>query len=95
MVAITPVIGESLQKILIGGADYGYHTLTRFFALHAGVLPGLLNPIDSRPHIFVQTPRYQGEETFSKSRHAILAEQVFRDLVAALAVMAAIIGLVL
>ena len=42
MVAITPFIGESLQKIVIGGADYGHHTLTRFFELHAGVLPGLL-----------------------------------------------------
>ena len=28
--------------MVVGGTDYGHHTLTRFFALHAGVLPGLL-----------------------------------------------------
>src|SRR2546425_2709160 len=38
--AITPFIGPELQKLIIGGTDYGHHTLTRFFALHAGVLPG-------------------------------------------------------
>jgi len=26
----------------VGGTEYGHHTLTRFFALHAGVLPALL-----------------------------------------------------
>ena len=36
------MIGPDLQKLVIGGADYGHHTLTRFFALHAGVLPALL-----------------------------------------------------
>ena len=73
MVAITPFIGESLQKIVIGGADYGHHTLTRFFAPACGCPSRAPNPTDSSPHIFVQTPRYQGEETFSESRHAILA----------------------
>ena len=37
-----PVVGPDLRKLAIGGSDYGHHTLTRFFALHAGVLPGLL-----------------------------------------------------
>ncbi|MCY3610265.1 MAG: cytochrome b N-terminal domain-containing protein [Gemmatimonadetes bacterium] len=40
--SITPVVGPALQKVLVGGADYGHLTLTRFFALHAGVLPGAL-----------------------------------------------------
>jgi ubiquinol-cytochrome c reductase cytochrome b subunit len=34
--------GPYLQKLVVGGSDYGHHTLTRFFALHAGVLPALL-----------------------------------------------------
>jgi quinol-cytochrome oxidoreductase complex cytochrome b subunit/mono/diheme cytochrome c family protein len=42
LAGIVPVIGGDLQKIIIGGSDYGHHTLTRFFALHAGVLPGAL-----------------------------------------------------
>ncbi len=37
-----PVVGAELRKLAIGGSDYGHQTLTRFFALHAGVLPGLL-----------------------------------------------------
>ena len=42
IVAITPFIGPQLQKLIIGGPDYGHQTLSRFFALHAGWLPGLI-----------------------------------------------------
>jgi ubiquinol-cytochrome c reductase cytochrome b subunit len=38
----TPFIGEQVQQIAQGGSAYGHHTLTRFFALHAGILPSLL-----------------------------------------------------
>lgn len=38
----TPMIGQQVQQIAQGGAAYGHHTLTRFFALHAGMLPALL-----------------------------------------------------
>lgn len=38
----TPVVGQALQELVVGGSEYGQHTLTRFFALHAGVLPSLL-----------------------------------------------------
>ncbi len=34
--------GPYAQKLVVGGSDYGHHTLTRFFALHAGLLPALL-----------------------------------------------------
>ncbi len=40
--SITPFAGPALQEVLVGGADYGHLTLTRFFALHAGILPGAL-----------------------------------------------------
>ena len=30
--AITPLIGPEIQKLIVGGAEYGHHTLTRFFA---------------------------------------------------------------
>jgi len=42
LAGVTPVIGDDLQRVIVGGTDYGHHTLTRFFALHAGVLPGAL-----------------------------------------------------
>ncbi len=38
----SPVIGPQIQQIAQGGAAYGHHTLTRFFALHAGLLPALM-----------------------------------------------------
>jgi len=42
LAGVVPLIGDDLQRVVIGGADYGHHTLTRFFALHAGVLPAAL-----------------------------------------------------
>lgn len=36
-----PVIGPYLQKVVVGGSDYGNQTLTRFYGLHVGLLPGL------------------------------------------------------
>ncbi len=37
-----PVVGPYLQKIVVGGSDYGNQTVTRFYGLHVGVLPVLL-----------------------------------------------------
>ena len=42
ILSIVPVVGPKLQRLVLGGTDYGHHTLTRFFALHAGVLPLLV-----------------------------------------------------
>ena len=42
LIGSVPFIGPSMQNVVVGGPDYGHHTLTRFFALHAGVLPGML-----------------------------------------------------
>ena len=40
--SITPAAGPDVQRLAVGGNDYGHYTLTRFFALHAGVLPASL-----------------------------------------------------
>src|SRR3954451_24852662 len=37
-----PVFGDDIRQILVGGSDYGNHTLTRFYALHVAILPGSL-----------------------------------------------------
>ena len=42
LATLVPFVGKDLQQLAVGGNEYGHHTLTRFFALHAGVLPGLL-----------------------------------------------------
>jgi len=42
LISGVPVIGDKLQRLVVGDANYGHQTLTRFFAMHAGVLPALL-----------------------------------------------------
>lgn len=42
LMTLVPFAGTELQQIVVGGKDYGHATLTRFFALHAGVLPAAL-----------------------------------------------------
>ena len=37
-----PVMGPAVQRLIVGGAEYGQATLTRFYVLHVGVLPALL-----------------------------------------------------
>jgi ubiquinol-cytochrome c reductase cytochrome b subunit len=37
-----PLIGPYLQKVVVGGSDYGNQTVTRFYGLHVGALPLLL-----------------------------------------------------
>ena len=91
--AITPVIGPSLQKLIIGGSDYGHHTLTRFFALHAGVIPGAIIVL-LVGHIYLfrrhgVTPK----EPRLRPDVAFWPDQVLKDIVASLAVLAAVLFL--
>ena len=37
-----PIVGAATQKLAQGGPEYGSLTLTRFYALHVGVLPALV-----------------------------------------------------
>jgi ubiquinol-cytochrome c reductase cytochrome b subunit len=95
IMGIVPMIGPALQRLVIGGPDYGHHTLTRFFALHAGVLPtGVV--ILLVWHIFLfrrhgitaKDPKRKADEYF-------WPDQVLNDAVACLAVLAAVLFLVL
>ena len=95
IMAIAPVVGPALQRLVIGGADYGHHTLTRFFALHAGVLPACVVVLLGW-HIFLfrrhgitaKDPKRKPDEYF-------WPDQVLNDAVACLAVLAAVLFLVL
>ena len=93
--ALVPLIGPALQKLVVGGADYGHHTLTRFFALHAGVLPAAVILLlfwhiflFRRHGITAKDPKRRPDERF-------WPDQVLKDAVACLAVLAAILFLVL
>src|SRR3954471_24652803 len=92
--AITPIIGPALQKIVVGGSNYGHHTLTRFFALHAGVIPGaIIAFIGAHIYLFRKhglTPK----EPRRRPDAAFWPDQVLRDAVACLAVMAVVLFLI-
>jgi ubiquinol-cytochrome c reductase cytochrome b subunit len=90
LMTLTPVIGDDLQRIVQGGASYGHHTLTRFFALHAGVLPGLLIAVLG---IHIWLFRRHGITTPRSDRplQYFWPDQVLRDAVACLAVLAIVL----
>jgi quinol-cytochrome oxidoreductase complex cytochrome b subunit/mono/diheme cytochrome c family protein len=88
-----PGLGEWLKKIIVGGSEYGHPTLTRFYALHVGILPPLiLVLIIAHVAVFrrhgVTTPKNaEGEGWF-------WPDQAFRDLVVSLLIFGAMLGLV-
>jgi ubiquinol-cytochrome c reductase cytochrome b subunit len=88
----TPGIGTYVQQLAQGGTTYGHHTLTRFFALHAGVLPGLLI-LFLGLHVYVF--RRHGITVWKKDQDQPIApfwpDQVLKDAVACLAVFATIL----
>ena len=95
LLAVVPLIGPALQKLVIGGPEYGHHTLTRFFALHAGVLPAAITGLVvghiylfRRHGITVREPRRRPDAAF-------WPDQVLKDGVACLAVLAAVLFLIL
>jgi ubiquinol-cytochrome c reductase cytochrome b subunit len=93
--AITPLIGPELQKLIIGGADYGHHTLTRFFALHAGVLPGAIIVL-LVGHIYLfRRHGLTAKEPKRRPDAAFWPDQVLKDAVACLAVLATVLFLVI
>ena len=94
LLSIVPLVGPQLQQLVVGGPDYGHHTLTRFFALHAGVLPGLLIfflvlhvALFRRHGICAKLPLKKPDATF-------WPDQVLKDAVAALAVLIVVLILV-
>jgi ubiquinol-cytochrome c reductase cytochrome b subunit len=95
IMALTPIIGPALQKVIIGGADYGHHTLTRFFALHAGVLPGLI-VILLVGHIYLfRRHGLTAKEPRRRPDAPFWPDQVLKDAVACLAVLAVVMFFVL
>ena len=95
MLALVPLVGEPLQQLVVGGSEYGHHTLTRFFALHAGVLPVLLMiflalhvALFRRHGLTIRDPD-RGPDTY------FWPDQLLRDAVACLGVMIVVLVLVL
>lgn len=91
---LTPVIGPAIQKIVVGGADYGHHTLTRFFALHAGVIPGAIIAFIGAHIYLFRKHGLTAKEPKRKPDAPFWPDQVLRDAVACLAVLATVLFLI-
>lgn len=93
--AIVPFVGQFMQRLVVGGPDYGHHTLTRFFALHAGLLPASVVGLLVWHILLFRRHGITAKEPKRKADAYFWPDQVLRDAVACLAVMAAILFLVL
>ncbi|MBC8087099.1 MAG: cytochrome b N-terminal domain-containing protein [Phycisphaerae bacterium] len=95
MVAISPGIGQGLQTVVVGGSSYGHHTLTRFFALHAGVIPGgIIAFIVAHIYLFRRHGVHPKEPRRGPDQ-GFWPEQILRDAVACLAVLLVVIFFIL
>jgi ubiquinol-cytochrome c reductase cytochrome b subunit len=92
--AITPFVGSAVQRIIVGGVDYGHHTLTRFFALHAGVLPGLIVALVVGHIYLFRRHGITPKQPLRKRDAAFWPDQVFKDVVACGAVLATVLFLI-
>ncbi|MDR3639675.1 MAG: cytochrome b N-terminal domain-containing protein [Isosphaeraceae bacterium] len=91
-----PLIGPAVRQVAFGGVVFGNQTLTRFFALHAAILPGLVVLVLVFHIILFQR---SGVTTPRKAREGPAAaywpEQSFRDALAGFSVLAIVSTLVI
>jgi ubiquinol-cytochrome c reductase cytochrome b subunit len=91
-----PLVGGAMQRLLVGGADYGHATLTRFYALHVFLLPvGLVALLAAHIALFrrhgVTPPAKANLEKIDR----FYPKQLLIDLGAGLAVLAVVYALTL
>lgn len=94
LISGVPVVGDSLQRLVVGDANYGHHTLTRFFALHAGILPALLVLLIIAHVALFRKHGLTPKMPKKKPDAMFWPDQVLKDAVACMVVMAAVLGLV-
>jgi ubiquinol-cytochrome c reductase cytochrome b subunit len=94
LTAAVPFVGADLQRLIVGGSDYGHHTLTRFFALHAGLIPGLIVAL-LVAHIYLfRRHGLTARQPLRKRDSPFWPDQVLKDAVACLAVLATVLFLI-
>jgi len=95
LMSLVPIVGGNVQRVVVGGPDYGHATLTRFFALHAGILPWcLIAFLVLHVYLFRRQggKRVQVED---KPMGRYFPDQFLRDSVACLAVLSVVMAFVL
>jgi ubiquinol-cytochrome c reductase cytochrome b subunit len=89
-----PVLGPFIQKVVVGGPEYGHQTLTHFYALHVGVLPPLMIVLIIahlavfRRHGVTAPANAQGEGMFWPA-------QAFKDMVMSMIIFGVMLALVI
>ena len=85
---LVPLVGTHIQRLVVGGSEYGHHTLTRFFALHAGVLPLMLVMTLGLHLALFRKHGITAVVTRGRKDAYFWPDQVLKDAVACLAVLA-------
>jgi ubiquinol-cytochrome c reductase cytochrome b subunit len=88
-----PPGGAYMQKLVVGGQDYGHMTLTRFFALHAGLLPALLLGVLGLHLAMFRRHGITAESSTRQPDEHFWPKQVFKDAVACAAMFVVVIGI--
>jgi ubiquinol-cytochrome c reductase cytochrome b subunit len=95
LAGIVPFVGPQIQQLVLGGPDYGHHTLTRFFALHAGFLPATLVLFLVVHLALFRRHGLHAKQPITKPDGLFWPDQLLKDAVAMLAVMAVVLGVIL
>ncbi|HVC99027.1 MAG TPA: cytochrome b N-terminal domain-containing protein [Pirellulales bacterium] len=93
LAGIVPIAGPTVQRVVVGGTTYGHQTLTRFFALHAGVLPALLIGFLVLHVYLFRRAGLHAKQPLKRADTMFWPDQVLKDAVACLAVLAVVLGL--
>lgn len=97
IMSVAPVVGPALQRVLLGGADFSHHTLTRFVALHTTLLPALTGTLLAAYLYLTHRHRATIPEVAATPNTArgYWPDQALRDAVACLVVLATVLFIVL
>jgi len=95
LAGLVPFAGPAIQQLVVGGSDYGHHTLTRFFALHAGFLPATLVLFLVVHLTLFRKHGLCAKQPITKPDGMFWPDQLLKDTVAMLAVMAVVLGVIL
>jgi ubiquinol-cytochrome c reductase cytochrome b subunit len=95
LAGLVPFVGPQLQQLVLGGPDYGHHTLTRFFAIHAGFLPATLVLFLVIHLALFRKHGLHAKQPVTKPDGMFWPDQLLKDAVAMLAVMAVVLGVIL
>jgi ubiquinol-cytochrome c reductase cytochrome b subunit len=91
IISITPIIGPALQRLMVGGSQLGQLTLMRFFALHAGIIPGCLLTLVVVHFYLFRRHGYAAPDNADQPSVSYWPDQALRDAIGFLTVAALLV----